>query len=435
MNSKIFKKIKIENLISENDTVLIALSGGADSVFLAEFLLSIREKYSLTLKAAHIEHGIRGAESLSDCCFVENYCKKNNIECFTLHINAVKEAKNAGQSVEEYSRSRRYAFFSSIECDKIATAHNLSDNIETLIFRLAKGTSIKGLCSIPRKRGKIIRPLLDISGKEIRSFLDENGIAYCVDATNKSNDYTRNYIRNNVLPLFSEINADYESSLNRFIESVNQDSDYIEREADKVFEAVFKDGTVDSNILKNYHISVIKRVLLRLLFQYNLKTDEFHLNKIVNLLYFPSRVQISGNFFAVSNKDTLRIADLSVTNKKIEFHIEKEKYSFNDFLNICELYGKKFDFCCDCDKIIGSVSVRSRRNGDKISPAGRNCTKTLKKLFNELSIPVESRAKTPVVTDENGVIGIYGITVDERVKISSSTKNVLVVNVSMEDKF
>lgn len=435
MNSKIFEKIKIENLISENDTVLIAFSGGADSVFLAEFLLSIKEKYSLTLKAAHIEHGIRGEESLHDCHFVEDCCMKNNIECFTLHINAVKEAKAAGKSVEEYSRNRRYAFFNSIECDKIATAHNLSDNIETLFFRLARGTSIKGLCSIPRKRGKIIRPLLDISGYDIRSVLDENGITYCVDSTNRSNDYSRNYIRNSILPLFSEINADYENSLKRFIESVNQDSDFIEMEADKAFEAVFHKGSVCIAALKKYHISVIKRVLLKLLSYYNLKADEFHLNEIVNLLYTPSRVQISGSFFAVSNKDSLRIADLSDVDKSIEFHIKKEKYSFNDFLNICELYGKKFDFYCDCDKIVGSVSVRSRRNGDKISPAGRNCSKSLKKLFNELSIPVESREKTPVITDDNGVIGIYGFTADERVKISSSTKNVLVVNVSMEDKF
>ncbi|MDE6111647.1 MAG: hypothetical protein K2F65_07005, partial [Eubacterium sp.] len=124
-----FEKINAESFVSENDVILIALSGGADSIFLAEYFNSIKDKYSLTLKAAHIEHGIRGQESLEDCRFVEEYCKKNDIECFMLHINAPDEAKNAGIGVEEYSRNRRYEFFNSIACDKIATAHTLSDNI------------------------------------------------------------------------------------------------------------------------------------------------------------------------------------------------------------------------------------------------------------------------------------------------------------------
>ena len=435
MNNIVFEKINIDGLISQHDTVLIALSGGADSVFLAEFLLSIRDKYSLVLKAAHVEHGIRGEESIADCKFVEAYCRKNHIECFTLHIDVLQESQNAGMGVEEYSRNRRYAFFNSIECNKIATAHNLNDNIETMLFRLIRGTSIKGLCAIPRVRGKIIRPLLSVSGSDIRHFLDENGITYCIDSTNNSNDYSRNYIRNKILPCFSEINTDYVNSVSRFIDSVNQDSDFIEAEARKAFEQAFSDNAMDINILKKYHIAVIKRVLIRFLFVYNLKTDELHLNKIADLLSSPSKVQISGGLFAVSTKKTLRIADLSETASETAFFIKKEKYSIKDFLNKCELYSEKFDFCCDCDKIIGSVSVRSRRNGDKISPAGRGCTKSLKKLFNELSIPVEHRNKIPVITDDSGVIGIYGCFADERVRISSKTKNVLAVFVSTEDNF
>ncbi len=434
MNSNLFDKIETERLISEKDTVLIAFSGGADSVFLAEFLLHMRDKYSLTLKAAHVEHGIRGEESLVDCRFAENYCRKNGIECFTLHINALQEAKAAGQSVEEYSRNRRYDFFASIECDKIATAHHLSDNIETMLFRLIRGTSIHGLCAIPQKRGKIIRPLLHISGKEIRTFLDENKISYCTDSTNHCSDYSRNYIRNDILPLFSALNTAYEGALNRFIESVKQDSDFISQQADNAFASVYTDNCIDTAALKAYHISVIKRVLLKYLDLYNLKADEFHLNEMIRLLYTSSRVQLSGSMFAVSAKGLLRIADLAEKDKSAGFAVTKEKYSFKDFLNKCELCGKKFDFCCDYDKIVGSISVRSRRSGDTISPAGRSCTKSLKKLFNELSVPVENRKSIPVIADDSGVIGIYGYFADERVKISEKTEYVMVVNVSMEDK-
>ena len=252
MNDKIFKTINKYNLLSKNDTVLIGLSGGADSVFLAEFLLSIRNEYNLTLKAAHIEHGIRGEESLSDCRFVERFCEENNIECFTLHIHAAEESKAVGLGVEEYSRNRRYEFFNSIECDKIATAHNLTDNIETLLFRLARGTSIKGLCGIPAVRGKIIRPLLSISGKEIRDYLNSNHIKYCVDSTNSSGDYSRNHIRNNILPLFGQLNNEYENMFLRFIESVNEDSEFIENSANQAMSSVYDGKTLDIEELKNY---------------------------------------------------------------------------------------------------------------------------------------------------------------------------------------
>ena len=254
MKTNLFDKINSENFVSENDVILIALSGGADSIFLAEYFKSIRDEYSLTLKAAHIEHGIRGQESLDDCNFVEEYCKKSNIECFTLHIKAVEEAKKAGIGVEEYSRNKRYEFFNSIPCNKIATAHNLSDNIETLIFRLIRGTSIKGLCGIPSVRGNIIRPLLDLTGKEIRNYLDQHNIDYRVDSTNSCDEYSRNHIRNNIIPLFSKLNINYNLSFERLFESLNEDNDFIEKEADKCFEKVFKDNAIDIKTIMNYHI-------------------------------------------------------------------------------------------------------------------------------------------------------------------------------------
>ncbi len=433
MNDKIFKTINKYNLLSKNDTVLIGLSGGADSVFLAEFLLSIRNEYNLTLKAAHIEHGIRGEESLSDCRFVERFCEENNIECFTLHIHAAEEAKAVGLGVEEYSRNRRYEFFNSIECDKIATAHNLTDNIETLLFRLARGTSIKGLCGIPAVRGKIIRPLLSISGKEIRDYLNSNHIKYCVDSTNSSGDYSRNHIRNNILPLFGQLNNEYENMFLRFIESVNEDSEFIENSANQAMSSVYDGKTLDIEELKKYPVAIRKRIIINYFSFYNLKLNEFHLSEILKLLYKPSKTQISGNIYALSNKKSLRIADVVNIAKNVSYISETEILSAADFLNKCELCGKKFDFYCDCDKIVGNIIVRSREEGDKISPANRGCTKTLKKLFNELEIPVEARSQIPVLTDDNGIIGIYGYCVDERVKTDESTKNILIINVSAED--
>ena len=435
MKNKLFDKINAENFVSENDVVLIALSGGADSIFLAEYFKSIKDKYSLTLKAAHIEHGIRGQESLDDCSFVEDYCKKNDIECFVLHINAPVEAKNAGIGVEVYSRNKRYAFFDSIDCDKIATAHNLSDNIETLIFRLVRGTSIKGLCGIPSVRGKIIRPILGLTGEEIRDYLDENHISYCTDSTNSCDEYSRNHIRNNIIPLFTKLNKNYEAAFERLFENINEDNDFMEREADKCYNLALKDDKIDIKILNSYHISIKKRILVKYFSKNNISLDEYRINRILELLNHSGKFQLSGNIFAVSNKSFLRIVNFADADKKTKFILIKEILSYDNFLNKCELCSKKFDFYCDCDKIVGSVAVRNRLSGDKISPANRNCTKSLKKLFNELEIPVEIRDNIPVITDDHGIIGIYGHCVDERVKVTDSTNNVLIVNAYTEDNY
>lgn len=433
MNNKVRKTIIDYNLISPFDTVLIALSGGADSVFLARYLINIRDEYHLTLKAAHIEHGIRGEASLADCKFVEKFCKENDIECLTLHIDAVNEAKNAKMSVEEYSRNRRYEFFNTIECDKIATAHNLSDNIETVLFRLARGTSLKGMCGIPVRRGKIIRPLINVSAEEIRQYLNNNNIKYCVDLTNLDNEYSRNKIRNKIIPYFKEINGDFENTVNRFIKLANEDNDFLEFSANLAFESVYNNGMINTEKLKCYSISEIKRVLIKYFLLYNISVDEYHLNNALKLVFTQSKTQLKENIFAISDEKNLRIA---IFKDNIDFNkikVQKNILSKDEFLNKCELSHKKFDFYCDCDKIIGNVTVRRRCEGDKIAPANRNCTKTLKKLFNELNIPVERRNNIPVITDDNGIIGIYGYCVDERVAVSENSKNIMIIDIRTED--
>ncbi len=433
MNNKVRETINKYNLIAPYDTVLIALSGGADSVFLAKFLISIREEYNLTLKAAHVEHGIRGKDSLKDCEFVEDFCKKNNIECFTLHINAVEDAKKAKMGVEEYSRNKRYEFFDSIECDKIATAHNLSDNVETVLFRLARGTSLKGMCGIPVKRGKIIRPIIEIGADEIRNYLNENNVPYCVDFTNNENEYSRNKIRNKIIPLFKEINEDFENTVNRFIKSANEDESYLDFSADIAFNSVFCNGVLNLEKLRSYSVSEIKRVLIRYFKLNNITLDEYHLNEILKLVFVQSKTQIKDNIFAISDKNSLRIAKFG---NIIDFNgltVQKEILTRKEFLNKCELSTKKFDFYCDCDKIIGNVVIRARKAGDKISPKGRNCSKSLKKFYNELNIPVENRNNIPVIVDDNGVIGIYGYCVDERVALNENSQNIMIVNIRTEE--
>ena len=433
MKNKINQTVKKYNLLSKGDTVLIAFSGGADSVMLSEYLLSVKEEYSLTLKAAHIEHGIRGEESLNDCRFVKEYCNKNGIELGVLHISAIQEAEKAGMGVEEYSRNKRYEYFSTVDCDKIDTAHNLSDNAETLLFRLARGTSLKGACSIPPARDKIIRPLIELTSKEIRDYLDENSIKYCVDSTNACNDYSRNFIRNVIIPEFQRLNPDFENAVSRFISSISADEIYLEKHIEEIYNIACESNMLKKDRLLNLTECEQKRIISRWLSNNNLPCDFNRIEGIYSLITCNSKFQIMGSIFAVSNKDLIRIADISKKSQTVKFKAEKITVCVNDFLNKCEFSAKQFDFYCDYDKIIGSVQVRCRQSEDSISPLGRSCTKTLKKLFNELQIPIEERSSVPVITDDKGVIGVYGYCTDKRVAVDGNTKTVLILKVSAED--
>lgn len=430
---KIDKTVEKYSMLHQNDFVVVGVSGGADSMLLLEYLISKREELNLKLLVANVEHGIRGEESVNDSKFVEQFCKDNSVDFECKRINAIEESQEANMSVEEYSREVRYNFFRSFNPDKIATAHNLSDNVETVLFRLSRGTSIKGCCGIPAVRGNIIRPLIDISGDEIRNICNEKNIPYVIDSTNLNNDYSRNYIRNQIVPSFEKLNPSFENTFSRFIESVKEDEAYIEDEANKCFDLSFKNGVLVLKELNKYHPSIIKRAIIKYISLFDIALDELHLNGVFALTKMPGRCQIKKNVFAISDKKRLRIA---IFEEKFDFDdviIEKKIISRSEFLTNCELLQKNFDFYCDYDKIIGNITVRPRQKGDEITLQKRGVTKSLKKLYNELEIPVEDRDYIPVICDEKGIIGIYGYCGAERVKIDNTTTSVILLKIRMED--
>lgn len=433
ITTKVDKLIEKENMLNNGDTVVVGVSGGADSMFLLNYLLSVQEKLNLKLIVANVEHGIRGQESIDDTKFVREFCSKYNL-CFkTISIDAINGAKEQGMTTEEYSREMRYSFFHSLNPDKIATAHNLSDNVETVLFRLSRGTSIKGMCGIPAKRGNIIRPLLDVTGDEIRAYCAKFNIPYRIDSTNESDEYTRNHIRHNIIPQFQKTNSSFEQNVSRFLNTVKEDESCLTIMAEKCLDECFKRDSLVLEKLKGYHISIQKRAIIKFYDMYGISLDELHLNGVMELLNRPSRYQISKNYFAISDKRRLRLA---VFEENIDFNdyiLNKKIISRKEFLTKCELLRKQFDFYCDYDKIEGNIWFRARESGDEISPAGRDCTKSLKKLFNECQIDVEKRDSIPVICDQRGIIGIYGICCDERVKIDNTTTSVILISINLED--
>lgn len=434
ITTKISNTVKKYNMLSKGDKVVVGVSGGADSMLLLNYLISVKAIYSLEIIVANVEHGIRGIESVNDSAFVEKFCRENDVKFEQLNIDAVTEAKEKGIGVEEYSRNVRYKFFESFCADKIATAHNLTDNVETLLFRLSRGTSLKGCCGIPPVRDNIIRPLIECNSEEIRHYCIENGIDFVIDSTNKCNDYSRNYIRNEILPKFKNLNPSFESAVDRFINNAVDDECCLDEIAMRCFEKSYINNRLTISVLNDYSIAVVKRTIVKYIsLFYDSNIDNLHLNGIVNLLCKSGKFQLSDNVFVISDSKTLRIAQFNKSQNFDNIKINKKVISYSEFLNNYELYEKNFDFCCDYDKITTGFSVRQRKTGDKIQAVGRNCTKTLKKLFNEYKIPIEKRESIPVIVDDCGILGVYGYCVAQRVEINEDTSNVFLMNVSFED--
>lgn len=427
MNNKVLKTVKKYNMLSKGDRVLIGVSGGADSIALLEFFVSVKEKYDLDICVAHIEHGIRGEDSVNDAEFVENYCKKLGVNFYLKTIDAPNLAKKAKMGVEEYSRMARYDFFNTIECDKIATAHNLTDNIETLLFRLARGTGLKGACSIPAVRGKIIRPFIEVSSGEIRKWCNDNNIPYRVDCTNSDSAYSRNLIRLEILPLFEKLNANYQDNIENFISDVNEDYAFIDDYVKSIYPKIVKNNEIDLPKLNELDLSIKKRILIMFFDENGYSLNRIHLQSVIDITLKSGKSQIKENVFAISAKGKIRLAKFNDLNKKDEF--------VTKILNIDEFKDKNIDFYCDCDKIVGNIIIRVRQAGDRIKPAGRNVSKTLKKLFNESAYPIEKRDKKIVVCDDLGIVGVIGLCADERVKVDCNTAKILTIKLPSEDLF
>ena len=218
------EELKKSGLIKKNEKILIAFSGGPDSVFLYNLLLFLKGYYSIEISLIYVNHNLR-KDVKNDLNFVEEFSKENNVPLYIESVDVRKYAAENKKSIELAARELRYEaiekVLQNLNYDKIATGHNLDDNIETFIFRLLRGTSLKGLKGIPSERKNIIRPILQFEKKEILNYLQENKKSYIIDYTNSENDYTRNYIRNEIFPMFVNINPTFRNKVNELIQEIN----------------------------------------------------------------------------------------------------------------------------------------------------------------------------------------------------------------------
>lgn len=233
MEDKVLETIKKYNLINNNDKIVVAVSGGPDSMCLLNVLNTLKEKLNIELFVAHINHMIR-EEADSETEYVKRYCEQNNIKCFIKKANVLEMAKEQKRGTEEMGRIVRYDFFeyvaNEVSADKIAIAHTENDNAETILMNLMRGSSLEGLKGIEPIRGKYIRPIIECNRDEIEKYCEDNNLNPKFDKTNKDNTYTRNKIRNLLIPYIKkEFNPNIISTLNRLATLARQDASYFNR--------------------------------------------------------------------------------------------------------------------------------------------------------------------------------------------------------------
>lgn len=424
MLDKLLNAIERFSLINKGDTVTVALSGGADSVALLHALWSLKDKLSITVKAAHLNHGIRGNEADRDEAFVKWLCLKFDIPLVCETVDIPSLAKERGQSLELCAREVRYEFLSLNSDGLIATAHTASDNTETLLFNLTRGSGTKGLCGIPPKRDNFIRPLIFCSRYDVEKYCIDNSLSYVTDSTNLEDDYTRNKIRHKVVTALKEINPSLEDAVTRATDILREDNealDFFTNEA--LFKALSDDGLLCESIVK-LPTAVAKRVIIKYAESFGLQLDYLHLNQLYYICKNGGKVSlptemygtVQNNNLVITGQDQPDIAKFSVKLIRVT--------KINNLLSINHI---------DCDKIIGSPIVRTRQEGDFIRLKNRGCTKTLNKLFTENKVDPSIRDSIPVIADDEGVIWVYGFGVSQRCAPNRKSENVLEVQTSVTE--
>ncbi|PKL83805.1 MAG: tRNA lysidine(34) synthetase TilS [Ignavibacteriae bacterium HGW-Ignavibacteriae-3] len=441
---KVFKFIDRNALISRSDKILVAFSGGPDSVFALHFLNKFNRKYKIQITALHFNHGLRGKESDADEKFADEFCKKRNIPFISKKLNVRTFAKKYKFSVEEAARKLRYKHLKAVaiklDCNKILTAHNQSDNTETVLMNLFTGTGLSGLSGIPVVRGNIIRPLICLSKPEIIEYLKKASIDYRIDSSNREDNYRRNFIRNQILPLIrSKINPRIDeavlkssSNLSGVLKINANLSDYL---ASKFVKKKGKSLEIDirlSDLFAGEIAGEILKAVFKKYFNHQFEYDDaVKINSLINKQK-GKHIQISKTISALKEENHILLQEVKKTlperaELKVDSKVSIDAMEIGiDLIDNNKVkYGAtgRVEFI-SADGLTRNFVLRRWKSGDRFKPLGMKNFKKVSDFLTDQKIPTSGREKQLVLLNRNQIVWIVGLRIDERVKLNSKTKKV-----------
>ena len=459
----LLKKIKTTsdefNLITKSDSILVALSGGPDSVALLHLLTKLQKEYQLSLSAIYINHQIRKTAAKKEEKFCQNLCDNLGIELFIVSEDIPLLAKKTKKGIEETARDYRYGIFEMLAKEhafsKVALGHHLNDRVETILFRIFRGTGRSGLKGIPPKRDIYIRPLYDITKPEILKYLSSHALTYCNDLSNLKSDFKRNYIRNKLLPSIEKnLNPAVEKAILTLSETISEEEQFLESLTSKQLKKMLS-VTPGQKILLNRDIYakndkwLRRRILRYCLTEYsenNLAPDKDVIDRFDNMILN------KGKALSLPNRMQARLTGDQIiiySNKKLSYN---QKLNLNDccclnkidYIVICDAKNradvtvrkeKRALFAqFDLSKLTPPFSIRNIKEGDRFSPLGLKGSKKIGNYLTDSKIDPVFRDEIPVMTDKNGIFWLVGCEIDNRAKIDRHTKEVIEIEFSRRKK-
>lgn len=468
---KSLEKMQIGSPQGGRDHLLAAVSGGADSVCLLLVLCELQKEKNYDLEVMHVEHGIRGEESLKDAHFVEMLCKELGVLCHVVHVDVPKYSKENGLGTEEAARVLRYEALSDYarkKQAKVVLAHHMEDNAETVLFQLIRGSvlgGMSGIRSVRKDRNGIqyLRPLLDVRRSEIEQYLSNAGQTYCVDSTNHQVEYHRNYVRKEIIPRLTEVNSSAVEHIHKTAQALGEIRDYMDQEAQKAAKRFVKPKgkglQIDICGLTELHPALQKEVIYQSIATVlggNKDISSVHVDGMLHLIRGQSgrRIPMPGGLVAEKSFDKVFLSPyeeaLENTEKRVQISGKmlmewKEKgntvcvqlpkdgemleckvfpYHGNDAEIPKKPYTKWFDY----DKIKDGFCIRSRENGDFLISDRNGHRKKLKQYFIDEKIPVEQRNSMWILAQDSKVLWVVGGRISEHAKVTHDTKTIIEIH-------
>ena len=463
---KIQKYISEQQLVEKGDRLLIACSGGIDSMGLVHFFKKFQHIFEIRLLVAHVDHMLRGETSLEDREFVEAFCHQNHIPVFSTSIPIPQLLREEGGNSQALCRRERYAYFEELmkknHINKLVTAHHADDQLESILMALTKAGTISGMKGMYAKRnfsaGTIIRPFLTVTKEEIRGYLEENGGLYREDASNAKDEYTRNRFRHHIVPLLKKENRNVSSHAGQFAENLQQDDDFLKALALERFPlVVIKNGeqsyTLKIPLFQKEPVALQRRIILILLNYlyncFNINQSHTLISSILSLcgtVHGCASLHLPGNFIAKRNYDEVKFEFLadSRTKNLPEQNVLMEEWTqlhngirlyIGEASNVEHAFGQELGkYYFNSAMCTTPLAIRTRINGDRISLKGMDDPKRLSRLFIDEKIPVEDRALWPILVDaKDQVIAVIGLRVNKALSTKKRDSDDMVLIIAREN--